>query len=254
MGYPSNNTPAKFLASTLAIVTEATVIGLHKRDGQWLINTMEHGVYADTFDDVILAIPAPQAAVLLNNTPSHLISICNAVTMRPCFALMLRYTHTIACQFDGLFIQSGLLTWAARDSAKPGRKQPVNQAPEVWVLHASAEWSALHLHDDPETVAQAMHAEFNRLVKLEAALTSSAHAYTPPMSHSLHRWLYADCEHYLSDISQYDADQGIGLCGDWLNGGKVQGAWLSGLDLADKLMANKLIANELMADSRMPEP
>jgi len=26
------------------------------------------------------------------------------------------------------------------------------------------------------------------------------------------------------------------MCGDWLNGGKVQGAWLSGLTLAHKMI------------------
>ena len=27
-------------------------------------------------------------------------------------------------------------------------------------------------------------------------------------------------------------DIGLGLCGDWLNGGRVEGAWLSGFNLA----------------------
>jgi renalase len=29
----------------------------------------------------------------------------------------------------------------------------------------------------------------------------------------------------------------LGLCGDWLHGGKVEGAWLSGQALAARLMA-----------------
>jgi predicted NAD/FAD-dependent oxidoreductase len=37
---------------------------------------------------------------------------------------------------------------------------------------------------------------------------------------------------------EFDTEHGIGLCGDWLNGGKVQGAWLSGLKLANKLIAH----------------
>lgn len=237
VGYPQNNAPAKFLAKSLDVVTETTVIGIHKRAGKWLINTMEHGVYADDFDDVVLAIPAPQAAILLKNTASHLLSVCDAVVMRPCFALMLRYEQRIPCQFDGLFIQSGILSWAARDSAKPGRKEAFDRAIEVWVLHAGAEWSAIHVNEDKETIAQAMHAEFNRLMKLDAPVTSSAYALTPPISHSLHRWLYADSEQYLSNIFEYDIVERIGVCGDWVNGGKVQGAWLSGLELANKLMS-----------------
>jgi len=30
----------------------------------------------------------------------------------------------------------------------------------------------------------------------------------------------------------WDAHAGLGLCGDWLHGGKVEGAWLSGRALA----------------------
>ena len=33
----------------------------------------------------------------------------------------------------------------------------------------------------------------------------------------------------------WDAERRIGLCGDWPNGGKVGGAWLSGIRLADAM-------------------
>jgi len=35
--------------------------------------------------------------------------------------------------------------------------------------------------------------------------------------------------------SWWDAHARLGLCGDWLNGGKVEGAWLSGQDLAGRV-------------------
>jgi predicted NAD/FAD-dependent oxidoreductase len=31
-------------------------------------------------------------------------------------------------------------------------------------------------------------------------------------------------------------DIGLGLCGDWLNGGKVEGAWLGGRALAERVL------------------
>lgn len=34
----------------------------------------------------------------------------------------------------------------------------------------------------------------------------------------------------------WDPDLGVGLCGDWLNGGKVEGAWLSGAALARQVL------------------
>ncbi|MGS0759409.1 NAD/FAD-dependent oxidoreductase, partial [Roseateles sp. GG27B] len=32
------------------------------------------------------------------------------------------------------------------------------------------------------------------------------------------------------------AQAGLGLCGDWLNGGKVEGAWVSGQQLARQVL------------------
>jgi hypothetical protein len=34
----------------------------------------------------------------------------------------------------------------------------------------------------------------------------------------------------------WEPDVGLGLCGDWLNGGKVEGAWLSGSALAQQML------------------
>jgi len=34
----------------------------------------------------------------------------------------------------------------------------------------------------------------------------------------------------------WEAQAGLGLCGDWLNGGKVEGAWLSGQSLAEQIL------------------
>jgi renalase len=236
VGYPQNNAPANFLAKTMHVVSKTTVIGIHKQAGKWLINRMEHGIYPDSFDDVILAIPAPQAATLLKNTTSDLLHICNAVVMRPCFALMLQYDHTIPCQFDGLFVQVGALSWVARDSAKPGRKVTSNISSDVWILHASAEWSASHVDDDKEIHAQEMLNEFNHILKFDGSIKASTYTFTAPKCRSLHRWLYADTEKYLTNICHYDISERIGICGDWVNGGKVQSDWLSGLHLANQLI------------------
>ena len=35
----------------------------------------------------------------------------------------------------------------------------------------------------------------------------------------------------------YDAAMGLGVCGDWLKGPRVEAAWLSGLELAEAVLA-----------------
>ena len=236
VGYPSNNAPAKWLASTLDVQYESTVSSIYKHAGFWQISTQEQGLYPERFDTVILCIPAPQAAALLYQASPRLAEQCASVVMQPCFALMVQFEKTVGCTFDGLFINSGILSWIARDSSKPGRPQGLNASAETWVLHADSKWSRAHVDADKAKVAQQMLAEFRSILASYSASTASQTVTPATTNEVLHRWLYADCEEYLSSVSIYDAAHGIGLCGDWLNGGKVQGAWLSGIKLASRLV------------------
>ncbi len=240
IGYPKNNSPAKWLAQSLNIQTEHTITGLVKTVDKWQLTSKEHGLKAEQFDHIILAIPAPQAAVLLKDCAPELHDLAASINMQACFALMVNLQQKINCDFDGLFVNNGILSWLARDSAKPGRldltsrnslinsddNHPIR---ETWILHANSEWSALHVDDDKEAVAQQMLTEFKNLIKLACSVEMQLQGY------QMHRWLYADCEQYLNCGYQLDTKLNIGLCGDWLNGGKVQGAWLSGLQLANQL-------------------
>ena len=234
VGYPANNTPAKWLASALNLKTETTVTSIKKHAQHWQISSKEHGVYPEYFDSVILAIPAPQAAVLLNTAAPKLADLCATVIMQPCFALMVKFSQKLNSTFDGLFINTGLLSWIARDSAKPGRKNKLNT--ETWVLHASSQWSQVNVDVPKEIVAEQMLAEFIKIIQLANVLSDAEKINLIPHSYDLHRWLYADCTHYLNNVCAYDAALNIGICGDWLNGGKVQGAWLSGLNLSGQLI------------------
>lgn len=238
VGYPRNNSPAQWLAQALNIRAETTVISIQKHHEQWQVFSKEQGLHAEQFDAIILAIPAPQATLLLNATKSKFAHLCEGVTMQPCFALMVHVEQKIKCQFDGLFINKGLLSWVARDTAKPGRAEAFENDAETWVLHASSQWSEAHVNDERSLVSEHMLSEFKRILHLDSAY-AAAEQVTFTLEHCvLHRWLYADCDTYLTDIYLFDDDQNIGICGDWLNGGKIQGAWLSGLKLADALISN----------------
>lgn len=240
VGYPQNSAPAKWLAQSLHVESQHTITGLVRTADKWQLMSKEHGLKTENFDHVILAIPAPQAAVLLKESAPELHGLIAGIKMQACFALMINVQQTLNCDFDGLFVNHGILSWLARDSAKPGRldfnhrypqtnNEGVNHTHETWILHANSEWSELHVEDDKEAVAQQMLTAFKNLIKRACADEIQLQSY------QLHRWLYADCAQYLTCGYQLDTKLNIGLCGDWLNGGKVQGAWLSGLLLADQI-------------------
>lgn len=222
VGTPRQTSPAKWLAQSLNVQAATTINQVNFINNQWQLASNEHGAITQTFDALILAIPSVQAQALLQISAPTLATVAASVKMQGCWTLMCRFNDALNLPFDGLFITNNLLSWVARDSAKPGRN--VNN--ETWVLHASNQWSEAHIEDDAETVAAQM---IGALISLGGKM---------PQTYTAHRWRYADCANYLALGNVWDADLKLGLCGDWLNGGKVQGAWLSGHNLAQKLVNN----------------
>ena len=229
VGVPRMTAPARFLADALPLTVQTTVTEIRPSpDGWWLVSA-EHGLHPTRFDAVLLAVPAPQAVPLLRTTAPGLANLSARANMRGSWALMLRYDAPVALPFDAAFVNSGPLRWIARDSSKPGRPSG-----ETWLLHATPEWSAEHLEAPAEAVAEALLGAFAKLG-----------AETPPAAWSAHRWRFADTEPALDRVCCWDDERRIGLCGDWLNGGKVEGAWLSGRALARRIGAAATVGSEL---------
>ena len=225
VGTPRMTAPARWIARKLALTPHTTVRELRRAAEGWQLMSAEHGWLVDTFDAVLLAIPAPQAVALLEASkpaPANLIATARSARMRPCWALMARFDPAAGLPFDGTldvaFVNEGSLRWIARDSSKPGRT-----GPETWALHANAEWSRAHLDASAQDVAAALTKAF---VDLGGCAPSASTA---------HRWLYSDTEPALDAMSAWNPEHRIGLCGDWLAGGKVEGAWRSGRALAAQI-------------------
>lgn len=223
VGTPRMTSPAAWLVQHLGEPAlaqwQTTVQRLDHSEGGWTITSAEHGLHSPRYSAVLLAVPAPQAVPLLAPVSPAGAAIAASARMRGSSAVMLRYASPVALPWEGAFINTGPLRWVARDSSKPGRT-----GQETWLLHASPEWSEAHIEDSADAVTAALLAAF-------AALGGPA-----PLAATAHRWRYADTEPALTQGSWWDAQMRLGLCGDWLHGGKVEGAWLSGRALAQQVL------------------
>ena len=219
VGIPRMTSPARLLADSLDLACQATIQELKQHPAGWSLRSAEQAWSPERFDAVLLAVPAPQAVPLLSVIAPEFSLLAQGANMRGAWAMMLQYAAPLDLPFDAVFVNQGPLRWLARNSSKPGRS-----VDETWLLHASAEWSEAHIEDDAESVAVTLLAAFAQL------------GGPVPQAWSAHRWRYADTEPPLQLGCLWDADTGIGLCGDWLNGGKVEGAWLSGRALARRVI------------------
>ncbi|RZJ15786.1 MAG: FAD-dependent oxidoreductase [Acidovorax sp.] len=223
VGTPRMTSPAAWQVQNLGAGAQAqwqtTVRRLDSTEAGWAITSAEHGLHSQRYGAVLLAVPAPQAVPLLAPVAPAGAALAASARMRGSWAVMLRYAAPVHMAWDGAFINTGPLRWVARDSSKPGRT-----GAETWLLHASPEWSDAHIEDSAESVTAVLVAAF-------AALGGPA-----PLASTAHRWRYADTEPALTLGSWWDAPLRLGLCGDWLHGGKVEGAWLSGRALAAQVV------------------
>ena len=145
VGFPQMTAPARYMADALTVSPQTHVLELKRGQEGWQLRSAEHGWLTQSFDAVLVAVPAPQAVTLLEQPAPELAAFAGSATMRGCWALMLRFPAEVDLPFDAAFVNEGPLRWIARDSSKPGRC-----GPETWLLHASAEWSEEHLEAGPE--------------------------------------------------------------------------------------------------------
>jgi hypothetical protein len=221
VGTPGMNAICKHLAAELGTRLGVQVSSIDSDGNAWTL--FDHaGDSLGTFEQVLSTAPAPQTEKLLKGIAPELADRAAAVRMQPCWSVLLAFDARIPVDFDGAFVNHGPLSWVARTSAKPTRQT----SPDRWVLHAGPSWSAAHLEHDPEPVVEALVAAFFDAVG------------APPSQPAWckgHRWRFALAENPLAEGCLYDGRLGIGACGDWAHGNRVEGAFLSGLRLAQEV-------------------
>ncbi|MBK9371776.1 MAG: NAD(P)-binding protein [Deltaproteobacteria bacterium] len=212
----------RHLATELELVPNLRVTTLH-HDGRRFTLIDEAGGVREGFDVVVVAVPAPQAAPLLVLSPALAARAAEA-RLDPCQAVMLRLGAPLELGFDAARVEGSPLGYAARDSSKPGR------APgERWVLHGARAWSAAHLEDSPELVISTLVGAFSELTGAEVH----------PVEATAHRWRYALAAGPFGEAALWDNTLGLGACGDWCVGPRVEAAYLSGVAMAGRVLGRR---------------
>lgn len=176
------------------------------------------------YDRLVLALPPAQAAPLLApHAPGWAARAAQAV-MEPCWTLMgVAQRPAKDGAWDLVQPDQGLLAWAMRADARPGRAAPADEA--HWVAHANPAWSRAHL-EQPADWVQA---------QLAAALEACVGEPIAWKHATVHRWRYArpGAPRAAGDTPWWwDPALGLGVCGDFLGGAGVEDAWRSGRGLA----------------------
>jgi predicted NAD/FAD-dependent oxidoreductase len=222
VGVPSMNAIPKHLACGLEVRTEATVTSL-RRDAAgsgWTVLDAD-GVPAGPFDAAVVATPAPQAAAILPADHPFSRAVTRA-TMRPQWALLVTLCEPADAGYDAASApETSPLAWLMRTTTARG--EPPSR---TWVGLAASAWTRAHLEQTPDAVAPLLRDAFAAATGLGGAIESAV----------AHRWRYAMTDTPLGLQCLWDSAGGLGVCGDWCVGPKVESAFLSGVALAEQML------------------
>ncbi len=173
--------------------------------------------------------------LLLNLPPAQLLSIAapllepswslpiSRVEMAPCWAVYGRLSADFPASitdWNGLeWNHHPVLQWVARDHTRRGRTQP-----PVLVAHTTESFARAHIESAPEDIA--------REVADALEQTLGVHFDEAPQAH---RWRYSVPKGEPTGLL-WSMNRRLGICGDWCEGGRVEGAWLSGERLAASIL------------------
>lgn len=224
VGIPRMTAITRGLSSSLDVRARTRVERLIRSGQVWTIRDTDGGTHGP-FDTVIVTAPPAQAQDLFNN--SQLPVIAHALDeaaddMQPCWATAVYFEQPLVQPYEGMRCEDDVLNWIANNSSKPGREE----SGQWWVLHANPGWSRRNQDTPAEKVAEDMAQAFRRVTGCERR----------PENLVTHRWLYAKSSSTDQPGFRWLEDQRIGLAGDWLSGGRVEGAFESARSLVERIL------------------
>ena len=229
------NVLAKFLAQGLEILLNQRVIAITPTpENRWRLS-LESGNEELTAKAVVVAIPAPQALMLLEPLGEAVLGAAflnnlRSVEFYPCLSVIAGYPSTSQALPDWkalTFIDDAVLGWIGLDSSKR-----LNPQQPVFVVQSSAAF-AQH-HDQTQDLQPVGQQILNR-----AAESLLLPWLNTPDWMQVHRWRYAFPSHpWQYACLSAGTSRTLVCCGDWCGGNLVEDAMLSGLASAEEVNNN----------------
>ncbi len=220
VGAPYMNALGRFLSQSVTIESE-TRIDTIQRDGPFFVLKTTTGAEYSA-EQVLVTTPVDQMADLLAHFA--IAPIVMQFTMEPTWTSVVssKYQLTTSTHepIDACFGgDHDVFDFISVERSKPGRDS------DLIVVQASTEWSKVHLEHDPDWITQQIATELSDTFGIQVE---------PVLSH---RWRYArpTDPKMTTQKGIYQVDAGLWIAGDYLAGGRVEGAYLAGFEAAERL-------------------
>ena len=175
------------------------------------------------FKSLIITCPFPQLKKLARNYLDKKI-LKLKVEMQPNITVMLALKNQKTLPISSIKFNDDILAWVANENSKKRFKSNIN----LWTLQATLKWSkkTINRYKTDTSIMKQLIARFIKLTGFEKKKI---------IFKRIHGWKYSYNYEKTPYLSIWNKKINLGVCGDWLNGPKVENAWLSANDLAKKI-------------------
>lgn len=212
-----NHLPA-LLAEGLDVRYGIRVTALDREGEQYLVN-------GEAFDSVILAIPLPETAPLLESVGEAW--RVGGVRYRSCLSVLLGYEVSFDAPYHALIDpeQRNPVIWVSAESLKSADRAPEGHS--AFVVQMGARFSAEHFQDSDYEIAREAKIMMERLLGDKFANPSATH---------VRRWRNSQPEISTSFETANRNGTNLILAGDALSGPRVELAYEVGVRAAEHLL------------------
>jgi len=224
VGKPDMNALLAPITDTLNVTRSTNIADITRGTSGWVL-TADDGTTRGPYDNVVVAIPVPQAAAMLTGLASPAFAPLANVEYAPCMTAMIAFEQRIDTAPCHAYPENGPIGWFCRSNAKPGNVS----RHDAFVVQASPEWSTTHQNDEKPTIAKALLAAFTELYP-QAAISTPDHLEG-------HRWRYALVTKPVGRPCLANPGIRLAVAGDGLLGPNVEAAFLSGRAAAREVLS-----------------
>ena len=232
------------LTSSLEIMQNASVTHIEKPqdkpDECWCISIADNQpVFAK---NIILTMPAPQTTVLLPSFITELKHTTLQAMYDPCIAILAGVEIPLSSSIflenselldKPIILEKGNIGWSI---AKWSHSNENNTAYLSVIIHANPKFSSKHIEEDVSNFTNSLWEEWISHITTDASFNVSA---LPKHISYLkgHKWRYARVTKTAGEeCKRTNQKYSIALAGDWLEGPRVESAWISGRNAAISLL------------------
>ena len=221
IGKRANNDLVKYNLKNIKLSFASSIEKVNFKKYFWEITLKDKSKHQ--FKSLIITCPFPQLKKLAKNYLDKKI-LKLKVEMQPNITVMVALKNQKNLPISSIKFNDDILAWAANENSKKRFKSNLN----LWTLQATLKWSkkTINKYKIDKSIMSQLITRFIKLTGFEKKKI---------IFKKIHGWKYSYNYKKTPYLSIWNKKINLGVCGDWLNGPKVENAWLSANDLAKKI-------------------